>query len=295
MRFASVVLGSLATAAVAAAQAPVRDTTPIPRDLALALIGSTFGRSEPALVIGRLPNPAMAALIPPGARVLGGISHGGRRRSGENNTTILEVRETPDSIINVLESTFERLGWRRPTMIADPAERGGFVTRTIIGGGPFGGTSVGFCSDSSFVTATATPAGHVTIVRLMAMDEGFMCDERRSAMHRFVQIELPRLVPPPGASSIGGGGSSGSDNTRETSVELSSRFTAAEMVAHFAPQLETQGWTLGATVNQPDIAVVTAKKRAENGDTLNLVLLDSRFDVRSHHTSVRVWGPSNYR
>jgi hypothetical protein len=294
MRFVSVVLGSLAASAVAAAQAPVRDTTPIPRDLALALIGATFGYSEPALVIGRLPNPAMAPLIPPGARILGGLSHGGRRRSGENNTTIIEVRETPDSIMNVLESTFERLGWRRPAMIADPAERGGFVTRTIIGG-PFGGTTVGFCSDSSFVTATATPAGHVTIVRLSAMDATFMCDERRNEMRRFAMLELPRLVPPPGASSIGGGGSSGSDNTRETSVELSSRLTAAEMIAHFAPQLETQGWTLGATVNQPDIAVVTAKKRVENGDTLNLVLLDSRFDVRSHHTSVRVWNPNARR
>ena len=79
--------------------------------------------------------------------------------------------------------------------------------------------------------------------------------------------------------------------SREMSTQLRS-LTAAEMVAHFAPQLEEQGWKIASRIEQPDLSVVTAKKPAEDGATLQLLLVDSRFDVRSHHASVRVWNPA---
>lgn len=247
MRYVIAVTGCLAGSTIAAAQLPARDTTAIPRDLAAALITYTYGVYDPTFVIGRLPNPGIAPLIPPGARILGGMTRGGRRGGGENSTTILEVRETPDSILNVIEVTLERLGWRRPPMTMGRGRgEGGFVSReTMVG--PRHAMSFAFCSDSSYITVSATPAGQLSFVRLVtSSDAPMMCDERRGRMMPQAVVELPTLVPPPGASTVGGHGSGGSDDSAESAVELSSRLSAADMVAHFAMQLEQQGWTLGA-------------------------------------------------
>lgn len=295
MRHLIVAIGLFVTPVVAAAQFPARDTTPVPRDLAVALLQHTFfGSANPTIVVGQLPDSSVAPLVPPGARILGGIAHGSRRTPGGNSTTILEVPETPDSIMNVIESTLERLGWRRPPMMRDSGERGGFVTRSFPMA--YGGSmmSVAFCSDSGLLSASASGAGDVSIVRLTLNSEAVhMCDERQNvAMRRMEMLELPTLRPPPGANPVGGHGSSGGSDYRETSVQLSSRLSAAEVIAHFAPQLEEQGWKVVNRVSQPEVGLVTATKRAENGDTLHLLLVDGKFDTRSHHASLRVWNPA---
>lgn len=294
MRTLTVLFAFLALDA-AGAQLFVRDTTPVPRDLALALItAQSFDGSTPTLVVGRLPDSSVAPLVPRGARVLGGLTFGQRRGPGTNHTTVLEVPETPDSIMNVLEATLERLGWRPPPIMIADEQRGGFVVGHQASYGPAGASSLMFCKDSGFLTVSATGAGHVSIVRLMVNAEMMgICDRNRNFMMRqMAMLELPTLRPPAGTTAMGGGGGGGGMGSREMSTQLRSRLTAAEMVAHFAPQLEEQGWKIASRIEQPDLSVVTAKKPAENGATLQLILVDSRFDVRSHHASVRVWNPA---
>ena len=294
MRQLIAAVGLFVAPAALAAQFPARDTTPVPRELAVALI-QQYGGANPTIVVGRLPDSSLAPVVPSGARILGGIASGGRRGPGGTSTTILEVTETPDSILNVIESTLERLEWRRPPMMRDPGERGGFVMSSfpVMFGGR-GTMSVAFCSDSALLTATASGAFDVSIVRLMLNSEARgMCDERQDvAWRRMQMLELPTLRPPPGASPTGGHGSSGGNDYRETSVQLGTRLSAAEVMAHFAPQLEEQGWTLGKRVSEPEVSLLTATKRAENGDTLHLLLVDGKSDTRSHHASLRVWNPA---
>src|SRR5688572_14904821 len=196
--------------------------------------------------------------------------------------------------MNVLEATLERLGWHPPPAMAADYQSGGFVVSHAASFGPPGGASLLFCKDSGFLTVSATGAGHVTIVRLMVNAEMMgVCDANRNVMIRqMAMLELPTLRPPTGTTAMGGHGGGGGMGSREMSIQLRSRLTAAEMVAHFAPQLEEQGWKIANRIEQPDLSVVTAKKPAENGATLQLILLDSRYDVRSHHASVRVWNPA---
>ena len=295
MRTLTVLFASLAALDAAGAQLFLRDTTPVPRDLANALIAAhSFDGSLPNIVVGRLPDSSMAPLVPRSARILGGLTFGQRRGPGTSHTTVLEVPETPDSIMNVLEATLEQLGWRPPPAMAEHEMRGGFVVSHAVSIGPPGASSLVFCKDSGLLSVSATGAGHVTIVRLMVNAEMMgMCDRNQSFMMRqMAMLELPTLRPPPGTTSMGGHGGGGGMGSREMSTQLRSRLTAAEMVAHFAPQLEEQGWKIAHRIEQPDLSVVTAKKPAENGATLQLILVDSRYDVRSHHASVRVWNPS---
>lgn len=298
MRSAAVAMVSLVTsmaaAAAAAAQFPDRDTTPVPRDLATALIHHNFG-VMPTIVVGELPDTTLAPLVPAGARILGGIAYSRRRAPGQNNTAVLEVPHTPDSAMILVESAAERHGWRPAPMTMDPGERGGFVVRSTSSYG--GAMSTVFCRESAMLMASASQAGDKSIVRLMVNADGpGMCVRETRVRVRGMMSddfpELPTLRPPPGATPVGGHGSSGGTGQREMSIQLNSRLTAAEMVAHFVPQLEEQKWKIASRVNQDDVAVVTAAKSADNGDTLHLVLLVNRFQSRNHHASVRVWNPS---
>ena len=294
MRRLIVAIGLFVLPIVAAAQFPARDTTPIPRDLATALIHHNFG-VMPTIVVGELPDTTLAPLVPTGARILGGIAYSTRRAPGQNNTAVLEVPQTPDSAMILVESAAERHGWRPAPMTMDPGDRGGFVLRSVPAYG--GVMSTVFCRESAMLMASASQAGDKSIVRLMVNADGpGICGRetrvRVRGMMSSDMIQLPTLRPPPGARPTGGHGSSGSTGQREMSVQLNSGLTAAEMVAHFVPQLEEQKWEIASRVNQDDIAVATATKNADNGDTLHLVLLVNRFPSRNHHASVRVWNPA---
>ncbi|MGH7637444.1 MAG: hypothetical protein ACREOK_07310 [Gemmatimonadaceae bacterium] len=294
MRRLTVAIGLFVTPVVAAAQFPARDTTSIPRDLATALIHHNFG-VPPTIVVGELPDTSLAPLVPAGARVLGGIAYSTRRSPGQNNTAVLEVPETPDSAMILVESAAERHGWRPAPMTMDPGERGGFVVRSVPAYG--GMMSTVFCRESAMLIASASQAGDKSLVRLMVNADGpGMCGRETRLRVRGIMssefLELPTLRPPPGARPMGGHGSSGSTGQREMSIQLDSRLTAAEMVGHFVPQLEEQEWKIASRVDQDDIAVATATKNADNGDTLHLVLLVNRFQSRNHHASVRVWNPA---
>lgn len=281
----------------ASLQAQRPDTTTIPMELARALVTfSEFGSEGAAeIVVGRVAAAGLAALVPKGARVLGGVIYPSRRNP--RAITILTMTERPDSTLVLIGKTLEGAGYRTaPTFESIRGERGGFVSSSYsaISIGRGAGSFINYCSDSSSVTAGVTDGDNRgSLVRITSASlRNSMCDpEMRSRMQmgsRREMIELPTLSPPAGATG-GGRGSSGSDDSRETSARLQSSLSAAEMIDHFAPQLREQGWTLVNRATDGDLSVQTARRANKDGEPVHLSLVGVRYAQREHEVTLRVW------
>ena len=279
------------------------DTTMIPRALANALIslGDYMGGRDPQIVVGRVPDERLAALVPPSARVLGGVTYPNQRNS--QTTTILSMPERPDSALVLVGARLESAGFKpAPTFESARGESGGFTSSSMGGLGPgMPGSMLSYCgSDSTSVTASITDGeNRGSMVRLMSSrsPRNTMCDPRmRARLRGFMEeeIELPTLRPPTGATG-GQSGMSGSDDSRETRALLRSNLGAVEMIDHFVVQLREQGWTLNNRATDGDLSVQTARRTDKKGEPLYLILADNRYGPRDHDVTLRVWKQSRER
>jgi hypothetical protein len=282
---------ALALPLTLAAQQP--DAAPVPRELALALLGfAEYSQSKPTITIGMAPVAYVTAAIPRMARVLGGARYPSRRGENERSTTILVMRETPDSALAIMSAHLERAGWRPPP--APDWDNQGFA----LIGPTMPGHIISYCGDSSVITASIVDDdGNGSIVRLGSHRplRNTMCDPefRERFMSRGGRdgVRLPTLRPPSGASGVGGGSCGGGDS-RSANAEMQSLLSAADMVAHYAAQLREQGWTLGNRATEGDLSVQTARRTDENGLDLFLTLTDVRIGQRDHSLTLRVFTPS---
>jgi hypothetical protein len=264
----------------------------VPRELASALIAfSDYSAARPLIIVGRVPANHLAALVPRGASVLGGTISPERRGDGGRTTTILAMPETPDSAIALLLAQFARTGWS-PAPMPDYGARGGFALGPAMEGRQFN-----YCSDSSSVFGSVVEgANRSSVIRLMTTGtlRNTLCDpDGRAFMRdRMEIIVLPTLRPPPGTTGGSMGSCGGGGDSREANARLESSMSAATMIAHFAPQLQQQGWTLGNRVSDDNLTVLTARKTDDKGEPMFLTLTDSRFTARDHELVLRVSIPS---
>jgi hypothetical protein len=280
----------------AGAQRP--DTASIPRELAVALImmSDYATRREPTVVVGRVPDPGLSRLVPPRARVLGGVTFDadrlGRGGAAARTATIFALPIAPDSALKLAATQLEIAGLKTPPAF-EPMGRGGFVATSI---GPTGRPAVAYCGDSlsAHVTAAEGNGGNaiVSLITSRSLRYTACDDEVRLRMNRVrrEEIELPTLRPPSGASGRRMG-MSGSDNSREAQAEYESTLTAVQMVDHFNPQLREQGWTLGNRVSDGNLSVQTAT-HSKDGRPLFLIMTDFLQDPRTHSLTLRVWRQS---
>jgi len=291
--FRRLILPSFTVLLAGSMHAQRADTTMVPRELASALIAfSDYSAARPSIIVGRVPAANVSSLVPRGATVLGGMTSPDRRGDAGRTTTILTMPETPDSALVLLLAHFERSGWR-PAPLPDFGGQGGFVAI----GPVMEGRHFNYCSDSSSVYGSAVEGvNRSAVIRLMTTRSlrNSPCDpDRRAFMRdRMELIALPTLRPPPGATSGGSMGSGGGSDSRESHARLQSGLSAADMIAHFAPQLQQQGWTLGNRASDGDVTVLTARKTDEKGEPMFLTLTDNRFTAREHEVVVRVSIPS---
>ncbi|MGH7679253.1 MAG: hypothetical protein ACRENU_12350 [Gemmatimonadaceae bacterium] len=299
MRFT---ISALALPVVLSAQRP--DITVVPMELARVLV--TFGEigveREAEIVVGRVAGAGHAALIPRGARVLGGVIYSTRRFP--RAVTYLTMTESPDSALVVLGKALEVAGYKAaPTFEDIRGERGGFVSSSSSGALSLGrgmGSIINYCGDSSSVTAAVTDGDNRgSLARITSGSvRNSMCDpQMRSRMQmgsRMDEIEMPTLRPPAGATG-GPQGSSGGGDSRSTYARLQSSLSAAEMIDHFAPQLREQGWTLVNRATDGDLSVQTARRANKDGEAIHLSLAAVRYGQREQEVTLRVWMRSRDR
>jgi hypothetical protein len=292
-RYNPLVLISLLPALLGA-QRP--DTSMVPRELANALVGFNDpfgGRAE--IVVGRVPADYVAALVPSNAQVLGGMSIPSARGVASRATTVLTMTQSPDTAFAALQAHLSRAGFRpAPAMEMGGGTGEGFVSLSSPMGRGMPGLMLNYCSDSSSAYGTVVDRStRGSLVRLMTTGSlrNTICDPERAqmGMRRYMEdrIRLPTLRPPPGTFG-GSGGSGSSGDSRESHARYTSGIRAPDMIAHFIPQLEEQGWQLVRRAGDVDITVVTARK-TEKGEQLYLVLTDYVWEPRQHEISLRVW------
>lgn len=293
MRSYVIAFASLVFPMAAGAQA---DTAFVPRELATALVSTTdYSSSRARIVVGAFPTPVMASLVPPRGRVLGGLVHEDRRGNATRFTGLVSFLESPDSVATLFEQRMAQAGMEPPAMASSMGGRGGFASAAIIGIGRE--RPLMFCADSASVTASVTEYSTGSLLRITTQTStrNTICDMQRSARVTGMiggpdRIELPTLRPPRGAAG-GPGGGGGSGTRQSSSAQYIARESVAELIAHFAPQLQEQGWTLGKRIVDDDIGLLTARK-VEKGEAQFLMLTDYLTGPRQHDLELSVVVPS---
>lgn len=226
----------------------------VPRDLVEQLTGG--------MISPNLPVDFPPFNMPDTIRVLGSL---------DNNFSQLVVFRTavpPEEAGMEIAAGFEAAGWTRLVSINYEQPTNGFVyaNQAPLPVGP----NEQFCHDR-FGTMTITPAAGTDLVNVrMAnqalMQPGFSCQEQNAQRQRqldmgrggfpFGNLQNSRYVPrlelpvdddaadTPQPPFRRFGGFSGSDNDLETQASVAVDMTAAEVNAHFAGQMEEQGWVL---------------------------------------------------
>ena len=233
----------------------------VPMELAQALLGGygAPGGGAADLVVGRLPADFPAELALPGiGTVLGGLTHGaGEAQMGRASIAVLASPQRPAEALAIYETRLERGGWRR----APGAERrGGFLPAPVSRPGMF-------CRDGMFVTVFATPrpaGGSHLRLNLRHPARMSPCDRERRQEVRD-DAPPPMLRAPDGAATLSGGTMSGGPTTREMSTRLETRLPPAELVAHYAAQLEQARWSLGPLLTAEGVAVQSAQHSDAEG------------------------------
>jgi hypothetical protein len=287
-------IAALAFVAPTTGAAQPRDTTMIPRQLALALIGMIGPYEGSSLTVGQAPTGFPREVLPSNLKILGGAIFRYRRPSSAGPITVIATSaQPPDSTAASLRSALERAGWRAAPSMARPM--GGFVDpmrdmrRDEV-----------FCRDSvSVSTSTAPGEESASLVRFTftpAPDARVgACNpdrERMMTARRAEPIQLPTLRPPVGVRFISRGMSSG-QNSRESVAEIETDMSAADLVTHFAAQLRNEGWTLSSRFGDAEIAVLTARKSDAEGRELRGILLATSYaEPRSRTVSFRAIMPT---
>ena len=279
--------------------AQARDSSTVPRALAEALLQYAGSGDFVTISAAKLPDARFTPMVPAAARVLGGAVHSIGGAGGRSTVAILRFEVDADSARNLIKTALTNNHWRPAP---DP--------RTGMGGGGFTATigSVGslnrglnYCSDSLSMWGMAYKdrTGGAIAELSIQNAENTQCSpdfmERMTSMRgRFDTPDLPELTPPEG-TRVTSEGSGGSGTSTETTAVLETSLDAAAIIAHFRPQLERQGWTLGKLVGDGEISVQIATRKNEKGKTLYLTVADRVLFAGSHESTLRVTVESRQR
>jgi hypothetical protein len=245
---------------------------------AMSLEPSFLGR--PQYFDGRLPTNWPAALIPAGARIVGGgvvgdsamfwIRAGVFAFSGQANPK------------EVLRALVTGAGYARhnPELAGGG---GGFV-----GSDPSMSDLVQYCKGSSLATFDAVDSVQAPLVFAIHLVDGEMarqnCAARPSRMMAGrPPITVPTLTPPSGAPAVGGGSSwGGSEGTIASNVRTT--MPADSILTHYTRQLVAGGWKSEGKPAASDGVAVQRFSFREGNDawTAALIILAAgdRRDVR---------------
>ena len=158
------------------------------------------------------------------------------------------------------------------------------------------------CRNSASVWVNVMPrdrGGSLYYVALTPSNERFSpCDPenvRRMTAYPQESFTFPTLRPPVGAYTKGGG-SCGGDDSREATTRLDTPLGVGELLTHYATQLQSQGWTLGARAGDSTMVMQVAKGRDDKGKDLTGILgAIAMPGSRDRTVFFRISGPPNER
>jgi hypothetical protein len=213
---------------------------PIPRELAIAMLGgpATGSPRGPNIMVGSAPPEVPSELLPAnGFEILGSVTYTGPGSAGRY-TVIGTTTSDTDSILSRLRASWEKAGFKVPGSMQS---FGGFVPAESLR------PDRSYCRDSVTLGAStsARPQGGSYLRIYLNTGQRTSCNAPPFPAQYTNPMEtpLPSLLAPPGMRMNGGG--SGGAAGRESSASLQTEMTPGQLLAHYASQMQAQGWTLG--------------------------------------------------
>ena len=153
----------------------------------------------------------------------------------------------------------------------------------------------GFCwpDTDANLTVNIRPApggGSYIVMNHFEARDGRYCHQPpppQRRMSRVLESTMPSLRPPDGAviTPVGGGGG-GTDY--EVRAAVTSQHAPAQLIRHFQPQLEEQGWSINEVLTGDAMAVVAAKRTLDSGAEALLWVSSSRQDPEQVALDMRI-------
>lgn len=189
------------------------------------------------LLSGRAPDNLPFTLpLPPGARIVGTMTHAEPPNGAPVVTMLVDAPLSPEQSIASYTNALEAENWTQDVM---PHMHGGFVHAQ-----PGGFTFVHFHSaagDWMLTISTMSDADERETALSIMLRKDQRPNWQRSVRTPDMMQLIPPLLPPPGASQQGGGGGGGAGRW-QTNATVETALPVADVLAHYDRQLEKGGW-----------------------------------------------------
>lgn len=244
-RIHAAVLAVLLLASPALADAQRLEEPPVPRELVDALLGSTNSPmnipglttpSKPILTTGKLP-PGIGerVYVPPGARILGGIS------TGSGSMSYYMTTWSRDSMLRAIIREMPKLGWKERPRQEEARPPWGFMDPPASQDTTARGQA--WCASGSGLMIVVDPGiGERKVTLIAGGVADFICQQRENMgpAARATWSRYPTLFNPPDTGremcasySSSGGGTQGA---------LTTPMGIGELLDHYSRQLVDSGW-----------------------------------------------------
>ena len=282
IRFANAVLCGLGLPLVSSGGQSASPSQPamIPTVVAQAMWLEPLPFGKPMYFDGRTPPDWPDALIPTGAKVVGGGTVGDSAMF-RMRIAVFEFSGRGDHRAE-LQSLLARAGYRPPTVRPAPVTGGGFVESAP----PPPAAAGRYCNGSTmaaFAAADSGPAPRLFTVDLIdgeAGQQGCSPHQENLASHQF-PVHVPTLTPPAGTMSLGGGSSWGGAEGDVRSA-LRTTMPADSVLAHYTAQLLAAGWkSLGGPAIGDGVAAQRFSVR-DGSDDWSVALVVTAAGDRRH-------------
>lgn len=223
------------TAVTPAAPAPQGDTSPVPRELVVALMSG--GMRPVALRVG-----TAADAVP--AELYAGWQPLGSSTTGPASVSVFRAPYSSRVAQDSLKARFERAGWTPPTRPTSSFERG-FISTSMIG--PY--SAHGYCDGTrqhASYHATSRLANEAQVFINVQGGGTSMCSVI-PGMVRFDammdSMPIPRLLPPADLYVMQTGSNSAGVEGWGMDAQGTGRVSVTDALRHYAEQLVASGWT----------------------------------------------------
>lgn len=256
-----------------------------PEELATVLITSMSPArdgSTARVSYGKLTSDFPAALLPGGFRVLGGLD------TDMLSYNVAATALTEADARAAVDAAFTAAGWRRPSVLPPPfmvSATGGFMpsmrpipTMSYCGpdDAPMSAMILPRPAGGSYVKWSVSKAA-----ALSAMGATTQCSRSQAGADQSRELAalrsmppmlaMPELRAPDGMTQMPGGGSS-SGNTRSVTASLRGSMPMADVIRHYAAQMEQAGWTTVGSSATTAASVQTFSKSGERFQTATLTI-----------------------
>ncbi len=256
------------------------DTTMVPRDLVVSLFGglpSTRGDSVLILVDEAPERDMEEVALGPESVVVGSLV----RRW--NTTIVVDLPGDPADVMQGYAGTLEQRGWE----LEASRERQGF--RRATDSRPMRAYCLEGTGYLTVQVAGRAAGGTRMLVRLRRVPRvrgGPACGAFSGPAER-EDYPIPGLMVPADADWWGQSGGSSHDY-QEWRVRLRTALTAAELMAHFGPQLEADGWVATTPIVEGLVTAQAWRRTTDDGRQWHLLLFAFDIPVAANEREVGV-------